>query len=442
MSGVRDHTNTAPDHFDINSPPRRLPHKAPFVDDDEEVEFVSYTLGAPTTGSAPVKRNGTMKLCSMVPEDETESETSSSLESSGDDGGACVYHAAAAGVANSTSASSSSGGGGNGLPQQEIGTGSTTSCLGTSSPWKTELTLSGEERAVCSTEVIEGGGDSAEKKQGKSSHMCKLAIENADTFTTTDGTPRLWKSDCFFCILCFCDCDTVCRVMLLCSEFYKLATHDKVWKNIIRSMNLQPLLALPKTPTQGYYRYFLDDIITTRALHGQYSFRANTAEAQLAAAEPTRGGDGMKVAMPQYLPCFGEISKYHIHTATLICSPASLGQMNHPIGRVQLLIEYIDKSKEMIEGVARFSWHRKCFVFCCSSPESGIRGQVFTVAISSVEKPWCNQSMEQFGAHKGGLRFVMAPVLLEGAIPGSKITEMDLVSVSCPPTTRQGTAWT
>ncbi|RNF03148.1 hypothetical protein TraAM80_06006 [Trypanosoma rangeli] len=438
MSGIQKYTSAAQDQFDTNTPPRRLHHNSFFDDGYEEVEVVSDTLDAPTAGSAPVKRNEAMNLCSMVPEGDTESDRSSSFESSSD-GDACAYHATAA---TGKTAASSGDGGGHGLPQQNSGTDTTTSYLGSSSSWRTELTASDEERMFCFTEVMEDSDDITERKKREDYHMCSPAIDKSDSFMPPNGRPRWWSFDCLFCILHFCDCYTVCRVMLVCSEFYKLATHDKVWKNILHSMNLRPLLDLPNTPTQGYYRYFIDDIITTRALHGQYSFKAVSADEQLTDIERGRCDSAVRGDMPQYLPSFAEDFNYHIKAATLFFSSASLGQMNHPIGRVQLLIEYSDTSRELIEGVARFSWYRRRFVFCCGSSELGVRGHVFTVAISSVEKPWRNQSMEQFEAHKGGLRFIMAPVLLEGEIPGSRITEMDIVSVSCPSIRRLGVART
>ncbi|ESL10043.1 hypothetical protein TRSC58_02229 [Trypanosoma rangeli SC58] len=438
MSGIRKHAGAVHNQFDTNTPPRRLHRNSFFNADCEEVEVVSDTLDSPTASSAPVKRNEAMKLCSMVPEGDTESEGSSSFES-GNDGDVYAYHATAA---TDKAAASSGDGGGSGLPQQNSDNETTTSYLGSSSSWRTELTAGDEERTFCFTEVMEDSDNSTVRKEGEDYNVCSLAIDKSDSFIPPNGRARLWKFDRLFCILYFCDCYTVCRVMLVCSEFYKLATHDKVWKNILYCMNLRPLLDLPNTPTRGYYRYFIDDIITTRALHGQYSFRAVSAGEQLTDMERGRGNGAVKGDMPQFLPSFAEDFNCHVETATLHFSSALLGQMNHPIGRVQLLLEYSDTSKELIEGVARFSWHRRCFVFCCGSSELGVRGHVFTVAISSVEKPWCNQSMEQFEAHKGGLRLIMAPMLLEGEIRGSKITEMDIVSVSRPSIRRLGVART
>ncbi|EKF32399.1 hypothetical protein MOQ_003754 [Trypanosoma cruzi marinkellei] len=434
MSEVWEHTDNSFHSADANAQPQQSRRTSISTGSEKDVEVGSVAVSVPIAGSASVKRNAAMIPFSMVPDDDddTESESTSSFEGSDDDD-----RDRDGGAAHSISRSGGDwggGGGGNGLPHKNGGADSTVSCLKDTDTWRSDSRASDGEGAEYRTEDKEDGDNTTEQKEGVSFQRCSPLVDTANTFLPLQGRFRLWDFPrLFFRILFFCDCYTVCSVMLVCRRFHQIATHDTVWRNILSSMNLQPLLELPKTPTQNYYQYLLEEVITTRALHGQYLFRALSPEETWYGIERTRGKGGVKKNAPQHSLIFDD-SHYPINMAMLLISPASLGQMNHPIGRVQLLIEYKDQKKENIEGIARFSWHRRCFVFCCSSNVSGVRGQVFTVAISIARKPWYNQSMEQFEAHKGGLRFIMTPVLLEGAIPGSRITEMDVVSVSCPRT--------
>ncbi|ESS63800.1 hypothetical protein TCDM_08277 [Trypanosoma cruzi Dm28c] len=429
MSEVWEHTDSSFRSPDANAPPQQARRTSISNGSDKDMEVGSVAVSVSIAGSASVRRNAAMIPFSMVPDDDddTESESTSSFEGSEDDDGD-------AGASHSIRSSGGGGGGGNGLPHKSGGADSTALCLKNTDSWRSDSRASDEEGVEYRTGAKEACGNTTEKKEGVYFQQCSPLVDTANTFLPLQGRFRLWDFPrLFFRILFFCDCYTVCSAMLVCRRFHQIATHDTVWRNILNSMNLQPLLELPKTPTQDYYQYFLEEVITTRALHGQYLFRAVSPEEKWYDIEGTGGKGSAKKNAPQHSPIFDD-SHYPISMAMLLISPASLGQMNHPIGRMQLLIEYKDKRKENIEGIARFSWHRRCFVFCCSSNVPGVRGQVFTVAISTARKPWYNQSMEQFEAHKGGLRFIMTPVLLEGAIPGSRITEMDVVSVSCPRT--------
>lgn len=289
------------------------------------------------------------------------------------------------------------------------------------------------------------GGDDYRRRSSSGTKMwCRQAAENVTekevgyffrrvpSPDTSNSKRKLWDVEgLFFCILSFCNCHDVCALLLVCKRFHELSTDDMVWKRILESMNLESLLGLPNAPTQNYYQYFVKEIITTRALHGRYTFEAVTDEDVYNALTSTSDGNDLRGQTEPYASRITDGSMFSVKTITLLFSSATLGQMNHAIGRVHLLIEYKDNVTELLQGAARFSWRRGCFVFCCGSSGCNQRGPVFTVAIRRVDRPWPNQSREHFEAHVGGLCFVMTPALVEGRDAGSRITETDIFSVSC-----------
>ncbi|KPI87009.1 hypothetical protein ABL78_3921 [Leptomonas seymouri] len=222
--------------------------------------------------------------------------------------------------------------------------------------------------------------------------------------------------------------------MRVCRASHLLATCDEVWKPILNGMNLPPLLSAYDR-TADYYAFFLNEIITTRALHGHYNFQAsnNTASSHGNGSITSGshiGGDGNRNALLDDDSLQEDI--FNIASLQLLISAASLGQSNHRIGRVQLLLTYKNDSMEVLQGSCRFSAFRRCFSLCCSAFGAVKRGPVFTVAVATVTKPWANEGFQHYSEHKNGIRLVMTPVLWEGQSPGSQITEKDILVVSCP----------
>jgi hypothetical protein len=199
------------------------------------------------------------------------------------------------------------------------------------------------------------------------------------------------------------------ELMLVNHRFFTLATHDHVWKELLHRYNLHALISFPLR--KSLYRYFIEDVVTTRALHGRYDF-----EAQMLANAS-----------------FERHSPYNIVTAVLIASTATLGNEWHAMGRCQLMISYRSGSVEVLQGCLRFSGVKRCFIFCSSVFGAPVRGPVFTIAVALAKRKWANQSAQSLQAHQGGIRLVMTPVLMEGKCKGSLITETDIVAVSRPP---------
>jgi hypothetical protein len=216
---------------------------------------------------------------------------------------------------------------------------------------------------------------------------------------------QLWNlPKLFWRVLSFMDEPSLCLgVMRVCRRWHTLATHDSLWREMFLRLNLQSLLTVPVA--KPLYRYFLEDVITTRTLHGRYEFTAAPSQD------------------PQL---------YNVQSAGLIVSTAWLGNTLHPIGRVLLTITFRN-TVEVLQGAARFSLSRRCFVFCCVPFGSASRGPVFTVAVAQANRRWANESPEMFSKHQGGIRLVMTPVILEGRSKGLQITETDIVAVSRPP---------
>ncbi|GET93326.1 hypothetical protein, conserved [Leishmania tarentolae] len=232
----------------------------------------------------------------------------------------------------------------------------------------------------------------------------------------------------------YCDVVTLVQLMRVSRSAYLLATGDAVWKPLLASMNLRPLLAAYERD-KHYYNFFLEDVITTRSLHGHYTFQAENAVSSSHESVNTTSGT-KSAAMKRGHASQDEDSLhddiFNIASLQLLISAASLGQSNHLIGRVQLLLTYKNESMEVLQGSCRFSVHRRCFSLCCSAFGAVKRGPVFTVAIATVTKPWANESFHHFSEHKNGIRLVMTPVLWEGQSPGSQITENDILVVSRP----------
>lgn len=212
----------------------------------------------------------------------------------------------------------------------------------------------------------------------------------------------------FWRITAYCSDTTILNLMRVSQRFSVLATHDNVWRDILFRYNLQALIAFPIR--KPLYRYFIEDIITTKALHGRYEFEAHSV-------------GGMT----------DRFSPYNISLAVFIASTASLGNQWHTIGRGQLMITYRSGNVEVLQGALRFSSVRKCLIFCSGIFGSPLRGPVFTIAVAQVKRKWANQSQASLAAHQGGIRLVMTPVLVEGKTKGSLITETDVIAVSRPP---------
>lgn len=222
--------------------------------------------------------------------------------------------------------------------------------------------------------------------------------------------PLLWDvPKLFWRVTSFCRDVEIFNLLLVNHRFHTLSTHDHVWKEILSRYNL---IALTSFPLRKSLRgYFLEDVLTTRALHGRYDFEAQ----------------------PSTSATFDRHSPYNITSAVLIVSSATLGNQLHGLGRCQLMISYRSGSVEVLQGCLRFSGVRKCFILCSSVFGAPVRGPVFTVAVALAKRKWANQSTASLQAHQGGIRLVMTPVLLEGKCKGSLITETDIVAVSRPP---------
>ncbi|KEG08402.1 hypothetical protein DQ04_07271020 [Trypanosoma grayi] len=438
MSGGWCDTHTSDKHHISENTAAQSAHRFFFVEGDgEDVEIGGNPLGTPVVTHA--SRTSSALLLSMIPEDEgTESESSSS--SSG----------------GSSTGSSSSGddptnhSGGNGMQLYSRGGESALTWLRSDGAWRQQAEeesdiKDGESVGAPLETVVSAAGAASEGGGGVDKTLDRYgpSLDGADVLPSNQGKPTLWDfGRLFFRVLSFCNCFDLCNVMLVCKRFYQIATHDALWRGILTGMNLQPLLCMPSTPAQDYYRYFIDQIITTKALHGHYFFMATPSEDTWETFNTTLSSNTAKRTVLHNSPTILDDSVYPIEAVTLLLSSATIGQMYHTIGRVQLLIDYKDTATEVIQGAARFSWRRGCFMFCCSSFGSDVRGPVFTVAISTVVKPWPNQSAEQFEAHRDGLRLIMTPALLEGRDPGSRITETDLVCVSRPPISSKPAAQT
>ncbi|KAG5464823.1 hypothetical protein LSCM4_00264 [Leishmania orientalis] len=232
----------------------------------------------------------------------------------------------------------------------------------------------------------------------------------------------------------YCDVITLVQLMRVDRSAHLLATSDEVWKPILASMNLPPLLSAYERD-RDYYDFFLKDVITTRALHGHYTFQAADATPGSRGSVSTTSGS-RSVGLNRDRASRDEDSFqediFNVASLQLLISAASLGQSNHRIGRVQLLLTYKNESMEVLQGACRFSVHRRCFSLCCSAFGTVKRGPVFTVAVATVTKPWANEGFQHFSEHKNGIRLVMTPVLWEGQSPGSQITEKDILVVSRP----------
>jgi hypothetical protein len=274
--------------------------------------------------------------------------------------------------------------------------------------------------------VVVTAGPSTTGGNGNNTHNRGIFFPNE-----TDATVM---STLFAVIASYCDLPTVVQLMQLSRASHQLATSDEVWKPILCSMNLPPLLAAYDRSVD-YYDFFLNDVVTTRALHGHYTFQAanNMAGSHESAsnASGSRTGGGSN---RDHLRDDDSLQEdiFNIASLQLLISAASLGQSNHLIGRVQLLLTYKNDSMEVLQGSCRFSIFRRCFSLCCSAFGTVKRGPVFTVAVATVTKPWANEGFQHFSEHKNGIRLVMTPVLWEGQSPGSQITEKDILMVSRP----------
>ena len=210
--------------------------------------------------------------------------------------------------------------------------------------------------------------------------------------------PRL-----FWRIAHFSDDESLVALIRSSKRLYELCTHDTLWREIFLRFNLQSLMTVPVE--KSLYRYFIEDIVTTKVLAGRYEFAAASTDSAV----------------------------YPVQAVTLVVSSASLGWLRHSIGRFQMLTSYRN-TVEMLNGVVRFSPRRRCFCFCGSSFGNTIRSVLFLVMVAQANRRWANQAPQMFAAHQGGFRLVMTPILLlEGQAKASLLTETDIIAVSRPP---------
>ncbi|KAK7199970.1 hypothetical protein NESM_000045500 [Novymonas esmeraldas] len=252
----------------------------------------------------------------------------------------------------------------------------------------------------------------------------------SNVFFTSTACDAATAASLVTLISSYCDVVTLVQLMRVDRAAHLVATSDAVWKPLLVSMNLPPLLSAYERDSD-HYAFFVEDVITTRALHGHYTFRAaNVGAGSCGSASTTSASrsTGQHHTKRDEDSLHEDI--FNIASLQLLISAASLGQSNHSIGRVQLLLTYKNDSMEVLQGSCRFSAHRRCFSLCCSAFGTVKRGPVFTVAVATVTKPWANEGFQHFNEHKNGIRLVMTPVLWEGQSPGSQITEKDILVVS------------
>lgn len=281
------------------------------------------------------------------------------------------------------------------------------------------------------------GSGSSHHRSSRASRKGSLYTESASSHGRGDAltadeqhakTP--WEvTRVFHAVVAYSGYRALCQLLRVNTKFHAMATSDTIWKQLMtESLNLQPLVASLRV-TQQYYRFFIDEILTTRALQGHYTFVSAAAQQQGNAV-----GGGSRTLSPL---ASGSLHNgwdiYNFDAVTLLITSATFGQTNHPVGRVQLLIRYKNETMEVLQGSCRFSSYRRCYSFCTSAFSCPVRGPIFTVAVAQVHKPWPGESPQHFLSHKGGIRLVMTPSILEGKNPGSQVTETDVIAVSKPP---------
>ncbi|AYU83612.1 hypothetical protein conserved [Leishmania donovani] len=279
-----------------------------------------------------------------------------------------------------------------------------------------------------------GGGDATKHAVAAGHVDGSLPPPLSGVFFPSTACDAVTTASLVTLISSYCDVVTLVQLMRVNRSAHLLATSDAVWKPLLVSMNLPPLLAAYERD-KDYYDFFVEDVITTRALHGHYTFQAANAASGSRESVSTTSGSRSAVMNRDYVSRDEDSLQddiFNIASLQLLISAASLGQSNHLIGRVQLLLTYKNESMEVLQGSCRFSVHRRCFSLCCSAFGTVKRGPVFTVAVATVTKPWANEGFQHFSEHKNGIRLVMTPVLWEGQSPGSQITENDILVVSRP----------
>ncbi|CBZ26100.1 conserved hypothetical protein [Leishmania mexicana MHOM/GT/2001/U1103] len=279
-----------------------------------------------------------------------------------------------------------------------------------------------------------GGGDASKHAVAAGNVDGPLPPPLSGVFFPSTACDAVTTASLVTLISSYCDVVTLVQLMRVNRSAHLLATSDAVWKPLLVSMNLPPLLSAYERD-RDYYDFFVKDVITTRALHGHYTFQAANAASGSRESVSTTSGSRSAVMNRDYMSRDEDSLQddiFNIASLQLLISAASLGQSNHLIGRVQLLLTYKNESMEVLQGSCRFSVHRRCFSLCCSAFGTVKRGPVFTVAVATVTKPWANEGFQHFSEHKNGIRLVMTPVLWEGQSPGSQITENDILVVSRP----------
>lgn len=195
-------------------------------------------------------------------------------------------------------------------------------------------------------------------------------------------------------------------MMQVSRRLYTLMTHDTVWREMLVRFNLNAMLQVTSREVlaeKSLHALFIEDIMTSKVLCGRYEFEAEE-----------------------------ENQMFNIQQVIFIVSQATFGNTSHCVGRGQLLITYRNTA-EVLQGSLRFSPQLKSFVLSCNTFGSNQRGPVFMVAAAQANKKWANQCPRMFNAHRGGLRLVMTPMIIEGITKGSQMTEAEIIGVSRPP---------
>lgn len=169
----------------------------------------------------------------------------------------------------------------------------------------------------------------------------------------------------------FCSLETVGALSMLNKTIYSIFCSDPFWVEMFKKMHLTPLEKFYNIST-GHYNFFVNEILTTRALSGLYVFeKMFSPSLQRSVSLQTTSFSGYQLPKSlcttggevEELNSFAEQAKYQ--GIRLLIVPVTMGRSTMELSRAHLLFRRwppFDKYKIYL-GSCRFSWSHKCFVF-------------------------------------------------------------------------------
>ena len=230
------------------------------------------------------------------------------------------------------------------------------------------------------------------------------------------------------------------RVFRISKRFYRLATHNNLWKTIVPRTHLAPLVSY-----QGFYNCSSSALGPNLSMEGLGGTGSSTTDSPAPGSELftsfVADAISLRALIGQY--CFtaedATDRAFTFSSVKVLVARANLGFVV-PVVRVRLhLTSVATNQQEWYDGVLRVDAVRSQLVLCTWT--EGYRwiqrlpGPEFDVLVTHVQRGWANQSKAEAERHQSGLRMIFTVRSLpkkSDQLPWSSLGPHDIIAVSRP----------